>query len=56
MKKIFSKKSRGGKSEEPLELSQDWQELQMQYDHMNMDWGALAAQVDVLKDPESFSR
>jgi hypothetical protein len=56
MKRNVSKKSRGGKGEKPLELSRDWQDLQMQFDHMNMDWGALAAQVDVLKDSDSFSR
>ncbi len=54
MKKTVSKKSRGGKGGNPLELSRDWQDLQMQFDQMNMDWGALAAQVDVLKDPDSF--
>lgn len=54
MKKQLRKKTQNSKSEEPLELERDWQDLQLQYDEMNVDWNQLAAQVDVLKDSDSF--
>jgi hypothetical protein len=54
MKKIIIKKIRGAKNEKPLELERDWQDVQFQYDKMNVDWNQLATQVDVLEGSDSF--
>lgn len=54
MKKAMIKKVRHAKAEKPLELERDWQDVQFQYDKMNVNWTQLAAQVDVLKSPDSF--
>ena len=51
---MAAKKTRHVKSEEPLELERDWQDLQFQFDKMNVDWTQLATQVDILSDSDSF--
>lgn len=54
MKKMAAKKPRHAKSDKPLEFERDWQDLQFQYDKMNVDWTQLATQVDILSDSDSF--
>lgn len=47
MKRSTPKKGRKGKSERPIELNRDWQEIEDQHDRMKIDWGSLAAQLGI---------
>lgn len=47
MKKPAPKKSRRAREDRPIEFSRGWQELENQYDRMSVDWGSLAAQLNV---------
>ncbi len=49
MKKDSSKKARRTRETRALEFERGWQELEAQHDRLKTDWGALAAQLGILK-------